>query len=57
LCDGREGIFPKHEQESSTLELLFKVWIKASLNWQRIKMSDLELAHLRNKRNIIFVMT
>jgi transposase-like protein len=50
----RTKVFPQHQHEKSALGLVFGVLIRSSHNWQRVKMSDLELAHLRNIRKIIY---
>jgi transposase-like protein len=49
----RTKVFPQHQHESSCLGLVFAVLKRASDNWQRVSMTELELAQLRNIRALI----
>jgi transposase-like protein len=49
----RTKVFPQHQHERAALGLVFGVLIRASEKWQRVKMTELELAHLRNIRKIM----
>jgi transposase-like protein len=49
----RTKVFPQHQHESSCLGLVFAVLKRASDNWQRVSMTELELVQLRNIRALI----
>jgi transposase-like protein len=49
----RTKVFPQHQHEKACLGLVFSVLIRASDNWLRVRMSDLELAILKNIRKLM----
>lgn len=49
----RTKVIPHHVNERGATKLVFGVLIRASNRWIKVKMTDLELAHLRNIRTIM----
>jgi putative transposase len=49
----RTKVFPQHQHEKAAMGLVFGVLIRASDKWQNVKMTELELAHLRKIRKIM----
>jgi putative transposase len=49
----RTKIIPQHQNEKGAMKLVFGVLLRASQNWQRITMKELDLVMLRNIRKTI----
>lgn len=49
----RTKVFPQHQLERSCLGLVFAVLKRAADGWVKVSMNELELAQLRNIRNLI----
>jgi putative transposase len=49
----RTKIIPQHQNEKGAMKLVFGVLLRASQNWQRITMKELDLVMLRNIRQTI----
>lgn len=49
----RTKVLPQHQHERGAVGLVFGVLWRASKNWQRVSMTPLELAQLRNIRAIM----
>lgn len=50
----RTKVFPQHQHEKSCLGLVFSVLIRASNNWYKVQMSDIELAVLKNIKKLMY---
>jgi transposase-like protein len=49
----RTKIIPQHVHERGAIGLVFAVLWRASISWQRVQMTQLELTQLKNIRNLI----
>ena len=49
----RTKVIPHHVNERGATKLVFGVLIRASRRWNRVKMTNLELAQLRNIRKFM----
>lgn len=49
----RSKIIPRHQNEKGAIKLVFGVLIRASYNWRRININELDLAILRKIRKTI----
>jgi transposase-like protein len=49
----RTKVIPHHVNERGATKLVFGVLIRASRRWNRVKMTRLELAQLRNIRKLM----
>ena len=49
----RTKVFPQHQHEKAAMGFVFGVLIRVTDKWQRVKMTELELAHLRKIRKIM----
>ena len=48
----RTKIIPRFFDEKSCLKLVYATMVRASQKWRRVKMSDFDLALLRNIRKL-----